>query len=120
MSAIIKLFEAKSLLEQFFDEDIKNLDLNQDRRQLHIVLNDGVEIYVIYNNHDEYGYSVIFSKLDLDRVRFDNYDKIWDTSSNPHHCHPRYKKEAISSNMKGDPKTDIPLLHKMIKSGILF
>ena len=61
MSAISKLLEAKAIFEQLFDKEINNLTLNLDSRKLHIVLSDGIEIYVIYNNHGEYSYNILFS-----------------------------------------------------------
>jgi hypothetical protein len=119
MSAILKLLEAKSILEDFFEKEIKSLDLNQDSRKLHMILTDGIEIYIIYNNHGQYGYNILFSNLDLDRCRFDNYDDRWDVDSRPHHFHPRKKIEVESSKMTGDPKNDIPKLCKMLQSGEL-
>ncbi|TFF88334.1 MAG: hypothetical protein EU550_01455 [Promethearchaeota archaeon] len=67
MSALSKLLEAKVILEKLFDKEINSLDLNQDSRKLHIFLTDGIEIYIIYNNHGQYGYNILFSNLDLDR-----------------------------------------------------
>ena len=119
MSAISKLLEAKAIFEQLFDKEINTLTLNLDSRKLHIVLSDGIEIYIIYNDHGEYGYNILFSKLDLDRWRFDNYDDHWDVDSRPHHFHPRKKSEVESSKMIGNPKDDIPCLNKMLKSGKL-
>ena len=57
MSAISKLIEAKSIFEHLFDKNIRTLALNQDSRDLHIILSDGLEIYVIYNDHGEYSYN---------------------------------------------------------------
>ena len=94
MSAISKLLEAKSILEEFFEKEIKSLNLNQDSRKLHMILTDGIEIYIIYNNHGQYGYNILFSNLDLDRCRFDNYDDRWDVDSRPHHFNPRKKIEV--------------------------
>ena len=119
MSAISKLLEAKSIFEQLFDEKIKNLTLNQDSRKLHIILTDGIEVYVIYNDHGQYGYNILFSKLGLDRCRFDNYDDKWDVDTHPHHLHPRKKTVVESSEMTGNPKDDIPYLYKMLRSGKL-
>ena len=119
MSAISKLLEAKVIFEQLFDKDINSLDFNQDSRKIHIILRDGIEIYIIYNDHGQYGYNILFSNLDLDRCRFDNYDDKWDVDSCPHHFHPRKKIEVASSKMTGDPKKDIPYLFKMLKSGEL-
>ncbi len=120
MSAISKILEAKAIFEQLFDKEIKTITLNSDLRRLHIILSDGIEIYVIYNDHGEYGYNILFSKLDLDRCRFDNYDDQWDVDSRPHHFHPRKKIEVESSKMTGNPKDDIPYLYKMLKLGKLY
>ena len=120
MSAISKIFEAKAIFEQLFDKQIKTVTLNSDSKRLHIVLFDGIEIYIIYNDHGEYGYNILFSKLDLDRCRFDNYDDQWDVDSRPHHFHPRKKTEVESSKMTGIPKDDIPYLFKMLKLGKLY
>jgi len=119
MSAVSKLIEAKIILEQLFDKEIKSLNLNYDSRKLHSILTDGIEIYIIYNDHGQYGYNILFSKLDLDRCRFDNYDDNWDVDSRPHHFHPRKKIGVESSKMTGAPKDDIPWLYKMLKSGKL-
>ncbi len=119
MSAISKLLEAKEILEQLFGKEINSLDLNQDSRKLHVILTDGIQIYIIYNDYGQYGYNILFSNLDLDRCRFDNYDDKWDVNSRPHHFHPRKKIGAESSKITGTPKDDIPYLYKMLKSGKL-
>ena len=115
MAAIDKLFTAKNLLQKKIKDYILTTSINLERKRLYVLLNDGIEIHIIYNNYDEYSYSIIYSKLELDRVRFDNYDKIWKVSTNPHHFHPRYKKKATSSKMIGDPKNDIPILCEFLK-----
>jgi len=76
MSAISKVLEAKTIFEQLFDKEIKLLTLNQDSRKLHRILNDGIEVYIIYNDHGEYGYNVLFSKLDFDRCRLLHYTRL--------------------------------------------
>jgi len=119
MSAISNLLEAKVILEQLFDKEINSFKVNHDSRKLHIILTDGIEIYIIYNDHGGYGYNILFSKPDLDRCRFDNYDDKWDIDSRPHHFHPRKKKGVESSKMTGNPKHDIVYLYKMLKSGKL-
>ena len=35
------------------------------------------------------------SKLELDRVRFDNYDDQWNVLTRPHHYHPRHIKAGF-------------------------
>ncbi|TFG26892.1 MAG: hypothetical protein EU532_08665 [Promethearchaeota archaeon] len=63
MSAISKLLEAKTIVEQLFVDKIKNIALNQDSKKLHFTLTDGIEVYIIYNTHSQYGYNILFSKL---------------------------------------------------------
>ncbi|MBN1803513.1 MAG: hypothetical protein JW891_18530 [Candidatus Lokiarchaeota archaeon] len=110
MNALEKLNIAKLLLEEYLENLIISISVNYDFKRIHVLLKDGVNIYIVYNNHEEYSYSVIFSKLELDRCRFDNYDKVWDVPSRPHHFHPRFKNEAVQSSMTGDPNQDIPLM----------
>ena len=119
MSAIEKLILARQLIEDILEHQILHIYINDDYKRLQIHLKDGIDIYIVYNNYNEYSYSVIFSKLFLDRCRFDNYDKMWKISSHPHHFHPRYKKEAIASEMTGIPEKDIPKLCKLLKTGKL-
>ncbi len=119
MSAIDKLNKARHLLEQSLDDLIIFLSINIDFKRLHVILKDGIELFIVYNDYEEYSYSFIFSKLELDRCRFDNFDKVWDVSTKPHHFHPRYKKEAIKSNMTGNPDLDVLLLCKLFKLGNL-
>lgn len=119
ITAINKLNKAKTLIEQSLDDLIISLSINIDYKRLQVILKDGVQIYIVYNNYDEYSYSIIFSKLELDRCRFDNYDKVWDISTKPHHFHLKNKKEVVSSNMTGNPDIDIPLLCKFLKIGQL-
>jgi hypothetical protein len=115
MSAIDKLIRARHLLEQLLDDLIVSLSINIDFKRLYILLKDGVKIYIVYNNYGEYSYSIVFSKLELYRYRFDNYDAHWNVSTTPHHFHPRNKKEATSSDMIGDPDSDIPLFCNYLK-----
>lgn len=35
----------------------------------------------------KYSYTIIFSKFELDRCRFDNYDDRWEVSTKPHHSY---------------------------------
>ena len=115
MKAIDKLIIAKDILEQNLSNEIKIISLNIDSKQLHIVFRDGIHLYVVYNDYDQYSYSIIFSKLELDRLRFDNYDDRWKVTSRPHHFHPRKIKDAIESPMKGSPKQDIKFLIEFLK-----
>ncbi|MHA1489932.1 MAG: hypothetical protein ACTSRI_09770 [Promethearchaeota archaeon] len=76
-------------------------------------------LYVRYNDHNEYSYVIIYSKLELDRVRFDNYDDQWNVSTRPHHYHPHHSKNGFLSPMNGYHKHDIPVFCNLVKSGKL-
>ena len=120
MNAIEKLNKAKSIIEEYLEDLIISLSINIDYKQIHVILKDGVEIFIVFNNYDEYSYSLLFSMLELDRCRFDNYDKFWNIPTRPHHFHPRFKEQATQSDMTGDPNKDIPLLCNLFKSGKLY
>jgi hypothetical protein len=119
MKANEKLLVAKELLELNLSNKISQISIDLTYKQLHIVLIDGIHFYIVYNDHGEYSYSIIFSKLDLDRCRFDNYDDHWNVSSRPHHFHPRKTKEAIISPMYGSPDQDMIKLVELLNSGEL-
>lgn len=67
MKANEKLSLAKDILEHYLSKEISKISINSTYKQLHILLLNGIHIYVVYNNHGEYSYSIIFSKLELDR-----------------------------------------------------
>ena len=119
MNANEKLISAKDILEQHLSKEISYLSIDFMYKQLHLVFLDGIHLYIVYNDHGEYSYSSLFSKLELDRCRFDNYDDRWNISSRPHHFHPRKKKYAIESIMKGFPDQDMITLIELLKSGKL-
>ncbi len=112
-----KLKTAKSLLEKRLGNRIENLTYQPELSRIKIRLRNNNMVFIQYNDFNEYGYSIIFSKIYLDRCRFDNYDDRWLFSTRPHHFHPRYKKEAIPSKMKGIPEEDIPYFCDLIISG---
>ena len=119
MKANEKLLVAKELLELNLSEKLSQISIDLTYKQLHIILIDGIHLYIVYNDHGKYSYSIIFSKLDLDRCRFDKYDDHWKVSSHPHHFHPRKTKEAIESPMKGFPEQDMIKLVELLNSGKL-
>ena len=80
------------------------------RPVIHFQFKNGMNLYVRYNNHNEYSYQIIFSQKSLDRIRFDNYDAHWIVNSKPHHVHKRHESIGSDSNMNGDPTHDVPLL----------
>lgn len=91
----------------------KELKPKLKRLIYHLV--DARIIYIQYNNHNEYSYSIIYSRLEKDFCRFDNYDKQWDVSSKPHHFHQRGKYNAIKSPMIGKPEHDMIELCKFLQ-----
>jgi len=119
MASIKKLEHSKLIIEKELSIYLKNLFFEPKLARIHIVLRDEIHLFIRYNNHDEYAYSVFFSKVELDRCRFDNYDDRWNISTKPHHFHPRHNKIGVSSPMNGNPENDIPLICKLIKSGEL-
>ena len=120
MLGIEKLEKAKQILHQHLSELIETIKFEPKLARIHVILRDKVEFFIRYNNHNEYSYSITFSKAELDRCRFDNYDHKWDVHSSPHHLHPRKQLEAVSSEMIGIPDKDIVQLCKLIKSGKIY
>ena len=117
MKAIEKLQIAKELLEKQLKSKILDITLNIHLERLKIILMDGTSIFIQYNNYNEYSYSVIFSNLNLDRIRFDNYDFNWEVDSKPNHYHPRKEKVGKNSPMTGNPQKDMPVLSEIILLG---
>ena len=58
MSAIEKLKIARHLIEDLLKDIIIYIHINIDYKQLQIHLKDGVKIYIVYNNYNEYSYSI--------------------------------------------------------------
>ena len=84
-----------------------------------LILNDGSTIIVRYNDHNQYSYSLIYSNIKYDRVRFDNYDDRWPVKTKPHHFHAINGKEAFASPMIGDPIHDLAIFIKLIRLNVL-
>jgi len=116
MNGIDKLKRARDILEIELTSTIISSELNVRLKRFHVILRDGTEIFVQYNDHEEYSYSIIFTHQELDRVRFDNFDDLWNVSSKPHHVHPRYSESGAVSVMTGDPDKDMIHLAKYIKT----
>jgi len=119
MGDILKLQQARVILEQYFSVYLKNLSFEPKLARIFIQFRDEIQLYIRYNNHNQYSYSVIFSKNELDRCRFDNFDDRWKVSSRPHHFHPRFNKLGFLSPMVGLPEKDIPRLCDLIIHGKL-
>ena len=119
MLGLIKLERARVLLEHHLPRMITDLEFEPRLARIKVVFRDGTILFVRYNNHNEYSYSVMFSQLQYDRCRFDNYDDTWKVSTPPHHFHPRRNNQGFESPMRGDPERDIPLLCDLLKKGKL-
>ncbi len=119
MSSIKKLERSKLIIEEELSIHLRKIHFEPKLARIHIILRNEINLFIRYNNHDEYSYSVLFSKVELDRCRFDNYDDRWNISTKPHHFHSRFNKIGVSSPMNGNPENDIPLICELIKSGEL-
>lgn len=84
--------------------------MHELKPMLEIKLINGLRLHIRYNDFGEYSYKLIFSSDDLDRIRFDNYDKDWNVETKPHHYHLRGAEEAMKSPMSGTPSDDLPIL----------
>ncbi len=120
MSSLKKLDKAKLLLHQHLPIILKTINFEPKLARIHVILRDNVQIFIRHNNYGEYSYTIVFSKTELDRCRYDNYDDRWEVYSRPHHFHSRKRLEAISSKMTGNPDHGIPLLCKIIQSGVIY
>ena len=115
MADILKLARAKFLLERELSTRVMNLSFEPQFARIKITLQDNTKIYVQYNNHDQYSYSIIFSaKHELDRCRFDNYNKNWIVPDRPNHFHPRMIIDGFKSPMRGIPDDDLPLFCELV------
>ena len=120
MKAIKKIKQAAIIIEDLFSKQISRFVLDYEDPRIKLILNDGVIVYLQYNNHDQYSYNIIFSNETLDRCRFDNYDDKWQVECKPHHFHPRLLKEAFFSPMSGNPTKDLEILFSLLISGKMF
>jgi hypothetical protein len=120
MSGATQIQGAKELLEKGLGNSILDLSFDVEDPRILIKMRDGIRVYIQYNDHDQYSYSILFTDGKLDRSRFDNYDNRWAVSTRPHHFHPRMSKQAFESIMTGKPKNDMPILCDLIKKGKLF
>lgn len=107
-----KLIVARKILLENLLPKIKNEYIDDERPFLEISFFKGLILYIRYNDYEEYSYQLIYSQNPLDRIRYDNYDDMWNVKSKPHHYHPREEKAAIESSMNGDPKHDMLILIK--------
>jgi hypothetical protein len=119
VSGLEKLRQALTILEKELESILMQLAFEPRLARVHVKLRDGTVLYIRYNNHGEYSYSVIFSSLKYDRCRFDNYDDTWNVSTRPNHFHPRMEKDGVKCPMVGDPTHDIPLLCNLLRKSKL-
>ncbi len=120
MLGLKQLDKVKLLLHQHLSILLKTINFEPKLARIHVMWRDNIQIFIRYNNYGEYSYSIIFSKAELDRSRYDNYFDRWDVISRPHHFHPRKKSDGVSSKMTVNPDNDIPFLCKLIKSGKIY
>jgi len=116
MNGIDKLRRAREILEAELATAVVSSEFNVRLKRFRATLRDGTTINVQYNDHEEYSYSIFYSSQELDRIRFDNYDNLWNVPTKPHHVHPRYKEVGEISTMNGDPVNDMRILANILKS----
>ncbi len=119
MSGTNKIELARRILEQKLRDLILDLQVNYTSPRLVAIVRDGSRIYVRYNDHDQYTYSVVFSASEGDKCLFDNYDDRWKVTTRPHHFHSRFRTQVSASPMRGKPEEDIVLLCKLFLDGQL-
>ncbi|MHA1911035.1 MAG: toxin-antitoxin system TumE family protein [Candidatus Kariarchaeaceae archaeon] len=119
MSSFDKLKVSYDYFQVSLSHEIQFITLDEILDRIKIGLNDGIFVYVRYNDFLEYSYQIIFSTSKYDRIRFDNYDDKWQVDTRPHHFHPRYSKKGFKSPMSGKPTEDIPLVIGLIKNNNL-
>lgn len=113
-----KLHEARKLLNDALQAEIIDLELNLTIYQLQLTFTTGAQLFIRYNEFEEYGYQLILSKKKYDTLRFDNFDDRWPVSSRPHHFHPRDNGPVKESPMVGSPSQDMPKLITHIQDEI--
>ncbi len=83
MSGLEKLLLAKVYLEKYLSQNVLQLNFELRLRRIEVLLLDNNKIYITYNDHEQYGYQIVFSDCQLDRCRFDNFDKGWRVPTSP-------------------------------------
>ncbi len=116
MSAANKIITSRKLLLELLMSDISKHSLNKSGKELKITLSNGILLYIVYNNHSQYSYTIQYSSSKLDRKRFDNFDNRWDVTSKPHHYHMKGSIHVEESRMIGDPNADMQIFADFIFS----
>ncbi|OLS19915.1 MAG: hypothetical protein HeimC2_39410 [Candidatus Heimdallarchaeota archaeon LC_2] len=107
MSAIDKILEVQSILIEQLGSDITSFTLNKSGKELKFILISGIVLYIVYNDYDQYSYSIIYTQSKYDRIRYDNFDDRWDVVTRPHHLHIRGSNKTEQSEMTGLPNSDM-------------
>ncbi|MHA2362608.1 MAG: toxin-antitoxin system TumE family protein [Candidatus Hodarchaeales archaeon] len=109
------LQDCSKLIFSELQSEIIDLHINKSIYQLKITFTTGSILYIRFNEFEEYGYHLLFSKKKGDFVRWDNFDDRWPVASKPHHFHKRYDAGVSKSSMIGKPSSDIPKIIKFVK-----
>ena len=110
MNSKSKIETAFEIINNRLSGEIIESSINISLRRAKFHLSKGINLYLRYNDHDEYSYHFQYSPEKYDRIRFDNFDKEWSVESKPHHFHLRNQKSVERSPMIGDPTHDMEYL----------
>ena len=119
MNADAKISTALKFIQNTFTRNITSYEKDEDRPVISIYFDIGINLYIRYNDYEEYSYHIMFSQDKYDRIRYDNYDNHWSLSTKPHHVHQRGKKTATESKMTGKPESDMALLIDVLRIYLL-
>ncbi len=109
MDALSKLNHARDILLPKLINNLVCIELSEEHFTLKFLFKNGEQLYIRYNDYNEYSYQIEFSSQIGDFIRYDNFDDRWDVDTRPHHLHNR-NKEVITSNMLGIPNHDMSIL----------
>jgi hypothetical protein len=114
MLAVDLVKQARIIIDQLLTSSISSISIDFEDPKLTAELRDGTRVYIQFNDHNQYSYTIAFSSDQNDRCRFDNYDDRWRVDTKPNHFHPRGERKAIDSPMTGIPDHDTKLLCDLI------
>lgn len=101
-------------MSNIISEHIRELDIDHSTNRLKLTVDNGIQVFIRYNNYGEYSYVIQFSLNKFDQIRYDNFDDTWDVSTKPHHCHSRYNEYVEESPFIGDPVSDMSIMANLI------
>ena len=84
---IVFLQDSLDILLKSLKSSVLDSELNKSLYQLKIKFITGSILYIRFNEYNEYGYQLVFTKKINDFVRWDNFDDRWNVSTRPHHFH---------------------------------